>query len=83
VNPPLLGMRKVVSEDSVRRGLEKIDQAKGAAWLRNHREYCTAPLLGEPCVLDIDTTIKPLYGHQEGAEVGTHASPHWQVERVG
>jgi Transposase DDE domain group 1 len=74
VNPPLLGMRKVVSEDSVRRGLEKIDEAAGLAWLRHHLEYCTAPLLGEPWVLDIDTTIKPLYGHQEGAEVGYN--PH-------
>jgi hypothetical protein len=42
VNPPLLGMRKVVSEDSVRRGLEKIDEAKGVTWLRNHLDYCTA-----------------------------------------
>ena len=74
VNPPLLGMRKVVSEDSVRRNLEKIDETQGLAWLRNHLDYCTAPLLGEPWVLDIDTTIKPLYGHQEGAEVGYN--PH-------
>ena len=70
VNPPLLGMRKVVSEDSVRRNLEKIDEAPGLAWLRNHLDYCTTPLLGRPWVLDIDTTIKPLFGHQEGAEVG-------------
>jgi hypothetical protein len=74
VNPPLLGMRKVVSEDSVRRNLEKIDEAAGLAWLRNHLDYCTMPLLGQPWVLDIDTTIKPLYGHQEGAEVGYN--PH-------
>jgi hypothetical protein len=74
VNPPLLGMRKIVSEDSVRRGLEKIDEVKGVAWLRNHLDYCIAPLLGEAWVLDIDTTIKPLYGHQEGAEVGYN--PH-------
>jgi Transposase DDE domain group 1 len=74
VNPPLLGMRKVVSEDSVRRGLEKIDHVKGVRWLQNHLDYCTAPLHGEPWVLDIDTTIKPLYGHQEGAEVGYN--PH-------
>ena len=40
VNPPLLGMAKVVSEDAVRRAL------------------------------DVDTTVKPLYGHQEGAVVG-------------
>ena len=74
VNPPLLGMRKLVSEDSVRRNLEKIDEAAGLAWLRNHLDYCTMPLLAEPWVLDIDSTIKPLYGHQEGAELGYN--PH-------
>ena len=74
VNPPLLGTRKVVSEDSVRRNLEKIDKAAGLAWLRNHLDYCTMPLLGEPWALDIDSTIKPLYGHQEGAELGYN--PH-------
>ena len=74
VNPSLLGMRKVVSEDSVRRNLEKIDEAKGLAWLQGHLDYTTTPLLGEPWVLDMDSTIKPLYGHQEGAEVGYN--PH-------
>src|SRR3954465_6981051 len=68
--PPLLGMRKVLSEDSVRRGLAKIDAAKGLPWLQNHLDYCTAPLLSEPWVLDMDSTVKTLYGHQEGAEVG-------------
>ena len=58
----------------MRRGLEKIDEAKGLAWLQNHLDYCTAPLLGEPWVLDMDSTIKPFYGHQEGAEVGYN--PH-------
>ena len=48
VNPPLLGMRKVVSEDSVRRGLAPIGEAKGLPWLQNHLDYCTTPLLGEP-----------------------------------
>jgi len=38
--------------------------------LSGHLDYCTAPLLGEDWVLDVDTTIKPLYGHQEGAELG-------------
>ena len=74
VNPPLLGMRKVVSEDSVRRGLAKIDEVKGLRWLQNHLDYCTTPLLGEPWVLDMDSTVKTLYGHQEGAEVGYN--PH-------
>jgi len=26
--------------------------------------------LREPWILDVDTTVKPLYGHQEGAVVG-------------
>src|SRR3954468_20074120 len=56
--------------DSVRRGLAKIDAAKGLPWLQNHLDYCTAPLLSEPWVLDMDSTVKTLYGHQEGAEVG-------------
>ena len=70
VNPPLLGMTKVVSEDAVRRGLAKIEEAAGLAWLQVHLDYCVRPLLSEPWVLDIDSTIKPLYGRQEGAMVG-------------
>src|SRR4030088_2001278 len=67
VNPPLLGMRKVVSEDAVRRGFDKIEEDAGLSWLQEHLDYCTRPLLGEPWILDVDTTVKPLYGHQEGA----------------
>jgi hypothetical protein len=74
VNPPLLGMRKVVSEDSVRRGLATIGEAKGLPWLQSHLDYCTTPLLSEPWVLDMDSTVKTVYGHQEGAEVGYN--PH-------
>ena len=70
VNPPLLGMRKIVSEDAVRRGLAKIDEAKGVNWLQGHLDYCTTPLLSEPWVLDMDSTVKTLYGHQEGGENG-------------
>ena len=74
VTPPLLGMSKVVSEDSARRCLEKIDQLAGRTWLRAHLRACWEPLLYEPWVLDIDTTIKTIYGKQEGAEVGYN--PH-------
>ena len=70
VLPELLGMKKVVSEDAVRRGLKAIDEAEGAIWLRGHLQYCVEPLLAEPWILDVDTTIKPLYGHQEGAALG-------------
>jgi len=70
VNAPPLGMKKVVSEDAVRRGLGKIDETAGIAWLREQLEYCVRPFLGEPWILDVDTTVKPLYGHQQAAEVG-------------
>jgi hypothetical protein len=74
VNPRLLGMKKVVSEDAVRRGLAKIDEAAGLTWLQTHLDYCSSPLLSESWVLDIDSTIKPLSGQQEGAMVGYN--PH-------
>jgi hypothetical protein len=69
VNPPLLGRSKVVSEDALRRAMGKIDEAAGMNWLQAHLDYCVRPLLEEPWILDVDTTIKPLFGHQEGAAV--------------
>jgi hypothetical protein len=41
VNPPLLGMAKVVSEDAVRRALSKIEEEAGRAWLQEQLDYCT------------------------------------------
>lgn len=70
VNPGLLGMTKVISEDAARRALEKIDEQQGIQWLKTHLSQCYLPLLSIPWIMDIDTTVKPLYGHQEAAEVG-------------
>ena len=70
VNPHLLGMTRVVSEDAVRRALGKIEDEAGRGWLQEQLDYCTRPLVGEPWILDVDTTVKPLYGHQQGAVVG-------------
>ena len=70
VNPKLLGMTKVVSEDSLRRSMEKIEEFAGIDWLQKHLDKCTQPLLGIDWILDVDTTVKPLYGQQEGAEIG-------------
>ena len=70
VLPELLGMRKIVSEDSVRRAFAAIEEEAGAAWMRRHLDHCLEPLLSERWILDIDTTVKPLYGRQEGAVVG-------------
>jgi hypothetical protein len=74
VNSRLLGMRKVVSDDSARRGLKKIDEADGVDWLQTHLQRCYEPLLTQDWILDADVTVKPLYGHQEGAEKGYN--PH-------
>jgi hypothetical protein len=70
VLPELLGMKKIVSEDAVRRGFKAIGADEGGGWLQRHLDYCTAPLLAEPWILDADSTVKPLYGRQEGAVLG-------------
>ena len=70
VLPELLNMNRIVSEDAVRRAFAAIGEEEGAAWLRRHLDHCTQPLLAEPWILDMDTTVKPLYGHQEGAVLG-------------
>lgn len=64
VNPGLLGMRKVISEDALRRALAAIPETEGVAWLDRHLHESVAPLLSAPWILDIDTTVKPLYGKQ-------------------
>lgn len=69
VNPGLLGMRKVISEDALRRALLAIPEDRGTQWLDGHLRETTVPLLDAPWILDIDTTVKPLYGKQEGAVV--------------
>ena len=67
----LLGMTKIVSETCVRRALkEHVDKAALEAWLLKHERETTRALLKFPYVLDIDNTVRPIYGHQEGAEVG-------------
>jgi hypothetical protein len=74
VNSQLLGMNKVVSNDSARRALQKIDENEGVAWLQSQLQYCYQPLLTQDWILDADVTVKPLYGHQEGAVKGYN--PH-------
>lgn len=39
-------------------------------WQHRHLKKCYEALTCEPWILDVDVTVKPLYGHQEGAEVG-------------
>jgi len=70
INPGLLGMRGVASEDSVRRGMKALDEQASLEWMSKHLKASYEPLLEEPWILDVDTTVKPLYGHQEDAKVG-------------
>ncbi len=74
VNVQLLGMKKIVSDDSARRGLKKMDEKEGVSWMQEHLFATYEPLLKTPWILDTDVTVKPLYGHQEGAKVGYN--PH-------
>jgi hypothetical protein len=70
INAELLGMEKIVSEDVVRRSLLGIDENQGILWLENNLKKCYESLLTIPWILDLDATVKPLYGKQEGAEIG-------------
>jgi len=70
VNPELLGMTRVISEDATRRALKTMDEQAGIAWLDGqlHQSTEAALSLGS-WILDTDTTVKCLYGKQEGAVV--------------
>lgn len=91
VSVGLLGMKRIQSEDSVRRGLSKIGEREGTQWLCGHLLETVYPLLSESWVMDCDTTVKPLYGHQEGAVLGynphkpgrpSHAYHSFQISSV-
>jgi hypothetical protein len=70
INPRLLGMDGVVSEDAVRLAMARIPEAAGLDWISTQVLGSISPALGLPWILDIDVTVKPLYGHQQGAEIG-------------
>jgi len=70
VNPELLGMRKVMSEDSARRAFKQASPKATLQWLRGHLRQTYEPLLEHAWVMDLDSTVKPLYGKQEKAVKG-------------
>jgi len=69
-----LGMDSIVSEDSIRRALKAMEATASETWMRTALMDSVRDALTRPWILDIDATIKPLYGHQEGAELGYN--PH-------
>jgi hypothetical protein len=70
VLPQLLGMKRVRSEDAVRRAFQHGEEEPYTVWTRKHLAVTYEPLLSEPWILDMDATVKPLYGHQEEAVLG-------------
>jgi hypothetical protein len=79
VTPQLLGMDQVASEDAVRRGLKRLvcdesECTRTMSWLRHHVYSTLAPLMTVPWTLDMDVTVKPVYGRQSGSVVGYN--PH-------
>ncbi len=69
-----LGLSKIVSEDSVRRALSAIESEAAQQWMHQALQDSVIEALDRSWILDLDTTIKSLYGHQEGAEIGYN--PH-------
>jgi hypothetical protein len=70
VNPAGLGMSKVCSEDSVRRAFSQADGQACGNWLSRCLRQTWLPALRQAWIMDLDATVKPIYGHQEGAELG-------------
>lgn len=66
----LLDLNRIVSEDTVRRALRQADCGALDAWLSRHEHEVFDGLLPYGYIIDIDNTVKPVYGRQEGAEVG-------------
>jgi len=59
-----------VSEDAVRLAMGRIDETQGLDWLSEQITGSISPVLGLPWILDIDATVKPIYGRQQGAQIG-------------
>jgi hypothetical protein len=71
----LMKMDKIPSEDSVRACMLRLVKTPEAAqatreWLEGCFDALSSGVLEVPWVLDVDVTVKPLYGKQEGAVLG-------------
>jgi len=74
VLPKLLGISRFRSEDSIRRAFEKQDEDELTLWMDRQMDITYSVLLRYEWVLDLDATVKTLYGRQEEAKVGYN--PH-------
>src|SRR6266576_4714637 len=92
VAPSILGMKRIIGDDSLRRALSAIAPAPDAKhtesqrlaqqaqlacstqWMQEQLKHSIAQATATPWILDCDTTIKVLYGKQDGAVVSYN--PH-------
>ena len=92
VAPSILGMNKIIGDDSLRRALSAIapapndkhtpeqrvaqqaQLARSTRWMQAQLKHSIALATATPWILDCDTTIKVLYGKQDGAVVSYN--PH-------
>lgn len=63
-------MKRVRSEDAVRRAFQGGEAPACGDWRHKHLDNSYDELLKESWILDMDGTVKPLYGHQEQAVRG-------------
>jgi hypothetical protein len=74
VLPGVLGIETFRSEDSIRRAFEKQDEEELTLWIDRRMNETFEALLEAPWILDLDATVKTLYGRQEEARIGYN--PH-------
>lgn len=65
----LFGVKRIVSDDSIRRFFARIDETAGAQWI-SAASAAVWGALPERAILDWDSTVQTKYGHQEGAACG-------------
>ncbi|MCZ2077502.1 MAG: hypothetical protein LC130_21185 [Bryobacterales bacterium] len=70
------------SEDAVRRAFLKGEAEEYARWLHEHLDSSYEELLSEPWILDMDGTVKPLYGQQEQAVRGYNPTKQGRPSHV-
>lgn len=66
----VLGLSKICSDDSSRRAMKRLDECEAMAWLDQSLKDSCEPMLSRDWILDLDSTVKPVFGHQEGAAIG-------------
>ena len=62
-------MNKIIREDALSRALTRVSAEQSSTWLVPQLMTSLQSALSTSWILDIDTTIKPLHGKQDGAQV--------------